>query len=243
MRLQLLVVLGVLAGNSIVELPQAAAQQYQYQSQTRPKGLFHIFPRHEDKIEGVSRWSYEDYEIRGQLPPGVRQMEYKGRKWPVAPRPVGPKPHMIHRYHTAHYWPHPYNAWDRMGVVALNQMQISNGWTDATTLYSYHFEAETNDLKQSGILHIQWVLQEAPACYQALYIQTSAEPGVNEIRKQLVQDAAMRLLAGEAMPQITMRNTTPSGRPAVEVDAIRNGELLSQPIPRIEYQSESASGL
>lgn len=200
------------------------------------------FLKDEDKIPGVKRWSKEDYYLRGQLPIGQRQKCYKGKTWPVDPRPTGPTPHTIHRFHAAHYWPYPYDVWSRNRVTTVIAQHETNGWRDATTIYDYHFNAETNELTDSGQLHLQWVLQNAPSQYRTLFLQTSAAEGVNDMRLVEVKQVAARLMAGQEVPEVIYRNVQSVGRPAAEVDYIRRAELQSQPNPRIQANTSSAGG-
>jgi len=198
--------------------------------------------KEEDKIPGVKRWSREDYYLRGQLPIGQRQKCYKGKIWPAAPRPTGPKPHLIHRFHAAHYWPHPYDGWSRKSVNSTIAMQQQKGWQNATTLYEYHFDTDSNELTDAGILHLKWILENAPHQYRTVFLQTSAEAGANDLRLAAVSEVASRLTAGQETPEVQFRNTTPYGRPAVEVDYIRRAELNSQPEPRIQYNASGGYG-
>ncbi|MBD3674504.1 MAG: hypothetical protein HUJ26_13360 [Planctomycetaceae bacterium] len=196
----------------------------------------------EDQIAGVKRWSKEDYYLRGQLPIGQRQKCYKGKIWPVAPRPTGPKPHMIHRFHAAHYWPYPYNIWAQNNVRNMIEVHQQKGWQDATTLYNYHFSADTNELTDAGVLHLKWILQNAPSQYRTLYLQTSEKAGANDLRMAEVAQIASRLTAGQQTPEVVFRNTTPYGRPAQEVDAIRRNALANQPQPRIQSGGGGGQG-
>ena len=196
----------------------------------------------EDKIPGVKRWSCDDYYLRGQLPIGQRQKCYKGKTWPVDPRPTGPTPHAIHRFHAAHYWPYPYYIWSRNRVMDTISAHEQNGWQDATTIYEYHFDPDTNELNDSGKLHLRWVLLNAPSKYRTLFIQTSGEEGVNEMRTVGVKQYASRLMAGQEIPPVVYRNVISVGRPAGEIDYIRNAELGSMPQPRISVNTMSSGG-
>jgi|SaaInlStandDraft_1057018.scaffolds.fasta_scaffold90819_1 hypothetical protein len=200
------------------------------------------FVKKEDQIPGVRRWSKEDYYLRGQLPIGQRQKCYKGKMWPAEPRPTGPKPHMIHRFHAAHYWPYPYDVWSRNSVNNMIDAHQQKGWQDATTVYEYHFDTDSNELTDAGNMHIKWILENAPIQYRTLYLQTSAKAGSNDLRMAAVTQVAGRLTAGEQPPSVVFRNTTAYGRPAQEVDSIRRGELQSQPLPRITYPSSAGPG-
>lgn len=207
-----------------------------------PYWLIPDFCKEEDKIPGVKRWSCDDYYVRGQLPIGQRQKCYKGKIWPVDPRPTGPRPHAIHRFHAAHYWPYPYDIWSRNRVNSVIAQQEQNGWRDATTIFDYHFDPDTNELTDSGELHLRWVLLNAPSKHRTLFLQTSAEEGVNEMRMVAVKQVAGRLMAGQEVPDVIYRNVMSVGRPATEIDYIRRAEIQSQPEPRIRGGSSMTSG-
>lgn len=247
----------VFAQNELLPPPEAApeeAQQYDdqavsedgtvyYESGTYkdpgqkidwvPNWIVPDFFKAEDKIPGVKRWSRDDYEIRASLPIGSRQKIWKGKVWPPRPRPTGPKPHLVHRFHATHYWPTPFIEQDRMLVESVIEQHISNGWRDASTFYNYHFDPETNELTHAGQMQIQWLLETAPANRRTFFVQTSPEAGVNEIRVTQLQQIASRLSGNGEMPAVELRNSTFYGRPAAEVDYINKAFLNSQPIPRI----------
>ncbi len=183
------------------------------------------------------RWSPEWYCFEAERPTGARQKCKYGKPWPPRPRPTGPKQQFSHKYHAAHYWPHPYVCDDRAYLQMVSDAQVRAGWTKATTLYDYHFEEETQTLNHSGVLHLQWILGHVPAEHRVTYIQKSYTPGVNEIRLAGVQQAATEMLRTDRLPPIQFRTTYPVGRPAIEVDAIRRAELETQPAPQIVYEA------
>ena len=103
-------------------------------------------PRMAQKAAAKAAW----YADRASDPVGSRQRLIKGKFWPPTPRPTGRSQIPSHRYHSAHYWPYPYKCEDRAFVRQVSNSQISNGWVMATTLYSYHFNPDTNQLTRSG---------------------------------------------------------------------------------------------
>jgi hypothetical protein len=202
-----------------------------------PDWIVPDFLKPEDKIPGVKRWSRDDYEIRANVPVGVRQKIWKGKVWPPVARPTGVKPHLIHRYYATHYWPTPFIEQDRILVDSIIEQHISNGWRDATTFYDYLFDPETNELTHAGQMQVQWLLESIPANRRTFFVQTSAAPGANEFRVTQVQQVASRLSGDGAIPTVELRNATSYGRPALEVDYIRRAELQSQPVPRVPLSS------
>lgn len=183
------------------------------------------------------RWSSEWWANEAQKPVGARQIEKKGKLWPPYPRPCDDGGQQCcHEYYTAHYWPWPYVCDDRRYVRAISQEQINNGWTSETTLYSYHFDEHSNELTESGRLHLRWILENAPPQHRAVYVQnTSAE--LNQIHLASVQKAATEIAGEGNVPAISLRVTSPLGRPALEVDAIRRAEIGSIPEPRIPIEA------
>jgi hypothetical protein len=216
--------------------------EYQDPGQKRewiPRWMIPDWHKDSDTIPGVRRWSRYDYEMRGEVPIGSRQKFWKGKVWPARARPTGVKPHLIHRFHAAHYWPEPFIHEDRQVVQGVLEQHISNGWRDASTFYDYHFDAETNELSHAGELQMRWLLESAPAHRKRFYVQTSAEAGANELRVTNLQQIASRLSPSGEVPPVELRNVTAYGRPALEVDFIRKAEIQSQPQPRIPYTGGS----
>src|SRR5690606_37667776 len=78
-------------------------------------------------------------------PIGAEQKCRHGQLWPPYPRPQDNAGFWAH-YHAAHYWPHPYNCWDRSWVKQTLAIQNANGWAQCTTLCAQHFDPETHML-------------------------------------------------------------------------------------------------
>ena len=190
----------------------------------------------------VKRWSKEWYEMESQAPIGARQKEHVGQLWPPFARPTGKGMQFSHKYHHAHYWPYPYNCEDRDFVRSLSDLQIANGWVSHTTLYDYHFDAETHQLNNSGNLKLRWILERAPAERRVVSIQSGRSTVVSEERLAAVRDESIRMVGEANMAPISLRTTEPLGRPASEVDVIRRAELKSMPSPRITYTSLPSGG-
>ncbi|MEX0702934.1 MAG: hypothetical protein WD069_12640 [Planctomycetales bacterium] len=187
--------------------------------------------------EPPKRWSDEWYALRACDPVSARQVEHCGKQWPPYPRPCGEKPEFSHIYHAAHYWPYPYVCDDRAYVRSVLALQEQNGWTEATTLYEYHFDADTQQVNQPGRLHLRWILQNPRPEYRLIYVQTADTPDVTQARLDSARAAAIEL-AGEAnLPPIMPRVTDPLGRPAREIDLIQRAIFDTVPQPRIQYNA------
>ena len=173
------------------------------------------------------------YAERACDPIGARQVTKKGKQWPPYPRPTGPANLPSHLYHAAHYWPHPYNCQDREYVRSLSGAQTSNGWITMTTLYDYHFDPDTHQLNASGRMQVRWILENAPARHRYTFVQRGIDQAASEVRLAAVKNEAVLLVGEEQAPPVLLRITSPLGRPAEEVDALRRKERDTIVNPRI----------
>jgi len=189
--------------------------------------------------DGIRRGSPEYYEAHAGDPAGARQKYHHGKLWPPLPRPAGPEQTFIHKYHTSHYWPFPYVCEDRNSVRALAQIQLSNGWQAATTLYEYHFDPESNALNSAGQTHLHWILSHAPEQFRQVSVAVAEQPEFNTVRLLSVEREIAKLVgAGQGVP-VLLRVTDPVGRPAGEVQQIFKGLQDNMLPPVITYQSAS----
>lgn len=181
------------------------------------------------------RWSKEWYALKAQEPVGERQRCYKGKVWPMRPRPTGPRQQFAHRYHAAHHWPLPYICQDRAYVAQVVNTQVANGWIEETTLYDYHFDADTNELTFAGRNHLSWILREAPVKRRVAFVQTAWDAAVTDSRMASVRMAAHEIVGETNCPPIVPRDATPNGTPAEYVDSIHRAVRDTIPEPRIQY--------
>lgn len=173
------------------------------------------------------------YEERSSDPVGARQYSYKGKEWPPYQRPTGPAQLPVHIYHAAHYWPHPYVCSDRQSVRDYTNAQEEAGWISETTLYDYHFDRDQQVLNRAGLIHLRWILENAPESRRTVFVQVGANNGASQLRMVNVQTELAEMLPSGSIPPVMLRVTQPLGRPALEVDKIQRSEIDSQPVPRI----------
>jgi len=174
-------------------------------------------------------------------PPGQRQVEKHGKMWPPFPRPVGEEQAFWHKYHHAHYWPYPYNCQDKAYVQDVLHQQAAAGWTSATTLQDYHFDAETNRLNSAGETQLYWILTQAPISYRTAYVAQGRSAEQAQVRLASVEQMA-RSMIGESLPPILLRHDIPVGRPASEVEAYRRKQLQAIPNQRLFTIGTSGGG-
>ena len=188
---------------------------------------------------GPFPFSQEWYQMRADDPPGARQIEKDGKLWPPYPRPVGRKQTFKHAFHSAHYWPYPYNCEDRAYVNNLLDQQTGAGWVDATTLHDYYFNTETQQLNEAGQNQLVWIAASVPAQYRTIYVSQGKSIEMGQLRAGQVEQFFQR--AGiNSVPPIVTRQEFFAGRPAIEVDRLRTLELQSIPRPRLFTIGRSA---
>lgn len=188
------------------------------------------------------RFSEDYYTTKAHLPVGARQRCRHGVLWPPYARPTDEEQSWIHKYHTAHYWPHPYNCWDQQSVFDHIQVHVDNGWILQTTLYEYHFTEETAELNHAGLTHLRWILENAPEQYRVCWVQTGPNRQISDVRLSAVQIAAAEMVGPENVPPIMLRVDSPTGRPAQQIDTQYRSFLTSMPEPRIQYQALPGGG-
>jgi len=177
-------------------------------------------------------YSDEWWALRSQDSPGTRQVEKHGKLWPPFARPQGPKQHWVHKYHHAHYWPHPYAAEDAGYVRSVWNQQASAGWVGATTLHDYHFETDTHGLNSVGRDQLLWITQFVPAQYRTVYVAQGGSVATGQARASQVE-LAMREMLPEGGVPIVVRPDRFQGRPGQEIDRLREMEIQAIQPPRL----------
>lgn len=191
-------------------------------------------------LEAQSRHNQEEWwSQKASLPVGARQVYKKGKMWPPYPRPTGEEQQASHVYHANHYWPHPYACDDRKYVETIFETHAANGWVEATTLYDYHFDRDHDELTHNGREQLDWILKHVPKNRRIAFIEQLPGVEVNQARMQNVQMVAAEIAGEPNVPPIMLRLTSPYGRPAGEIDAIRRKEIESLRAPRISYGTDT----
>lgn len=192
--------------------------------------------------DGPRRGSAEYYEMRAGEPIGQRQRYHHGKVWPPEPRPLGKPLPWVHRYHHSIYWPHPYTAMDQADVSLVSNLQIANGWQSLCTFYPYHFDTTTHKLNSSGLRHLQWLLSNVPVEQRQAFLATAADASVNDRRLASMQESVAALLGDAQALPISLRVSTPIGRPAGEIDTIFKQRLENMDSPVIPFAQAVSSG-
>ena len=180
--------------------------------------------------DGPKRYSDEWWAMRAMDPPGARQRCKYGKKWPVYPRPTGPRQTLVHRYHTAHFWPHPYVCYDRTAVNVTVEMTARSGYEDLATLYGYHFDPTTNDLNTAGRQHLLYILGHADEVGRRVYVARGE--GV-ESRLAVVEQAVIEIAGSDSQLAVLPRTATPQVQPSDMTERIYRTRLQTAPAPQL----------
>ena len=181
------------------------------------------------------------YAERSNDPPGTRQIDKHGKLWPPYARPIGRKQTAAHAYHYSHYWPYPQNLEDEAYVRNIIDMQTAGGWATATTLHDYYFNAENHHLTDGGRAHLLWISSSVPIQFRTVYVSQGNSREIGQLRAESIEEY-FREMAIPNPPPVLTRAENFEGRPAVEVDMIRQLELKSIPRPRLFYIGSATAG-
>ena len=182
------------------------------------------------------RYSAEWWANRALDPPGQRQRCKFGKKWPVYPRPTGRNMTLIHRYHTAHAWPHPYICADRTAVDVAHELSIRAGWDEVATMHLWHFDAETGALNSAGRQHLMYLVTRAPSQQPRVYVARGDE-GI-ESRLATVERAIVEI-AGSNRVAVLPRDAVATTQPSATTERVHRLRLETMPPPQL---SEAATG-
>ena len=183
------------------------------------------------------RYSKEWWALRAMDPPGSRQKCKYGKKWPVYPRPTGKKQTLVHRYHTAHYWPYPYICLDRTSVNVTTELTAMSGFEDLTTFYPCHFVAEGSELNSSGRQHLYQLLTALPQeRRQKLYV--ARDQHAVEARLASLEQAVVEMTGSSSQVAILPRDSVQQTQPANETERTYRMRLDSVPTPQLPSMSQ-----
>ena len=170
-------------------------------------------------------------------PVGTRQVCAHDKLWPPYPRPAGEKATFSTQFHAAHYWPWPYNCWDKAAVREFSNAQVARGWQEHLTLYPYHFDAATGELNAAGTRQLGWMLRSGVAEGRGVAVAVGGDRAAGQRRAGRVRAALGSLGADDLAARVALLDVPVPSRSADEIDVIRRGELSSMPVPRVLPQT------
>lgn len=138
-----------------------------------------------------------------------------------------------HRFREAHRWPEPYNHMARASVRDMLAAQVTKGWTRETTLYDYHFDAESNHLTSAGRRRLQYIAEQVRPERRFIYVQAGSDEAETQDRLAEVRNEACAAIGADNCPPISAVHQYSRGARADELNRIRELWITSTPTPRI----------
>jgi hypothetical protein len=142
-------------------------------------------------------------------------------------------------FHRNNAWPHPFVQPDRIAVQQTLMVQADNGWRMQTMVADHHFNNDTQQLNDSGMEKIRWILTQAPEQRRTIFVQNARTADKNSMRLDAVQQFAATLLPRGVLPPIEQTDAAAPGWPAdrinkTYVDFAKNAPAPVLPAPKKE---------
>ena len=138
-------------------------------------------------------------------------------------------------------WPQQWVGYDRMSVCAPLSLQAEKGWHRMNLVGSYHFSAGTNKLNEAGEHKIRFILTKQPPERRIIFVERGMTQNMTAARVDAVQQSAVAMLPGGALPEVAASNMILEGWPAEDVDATLRSFDKTRPDPRLPSSSSEAS--
>ena len=136
-------------------------------------------------------------------------------------------------WHRMNCWPEPFNHVDRQATWAPFAVMINNGWRRQTTLGQYHFNTETHELNEAGLLKLQWILTRVPEERRMIFVQRHIRYEATADRIDSVQRFAARVVSRGPLPEVVQVDHPPAGTPADIINPVYDRYNRSIPEPRL----------
>ena len=130
-------------------------------------------------------------------------------------------------------WPRPFVWNDREATRASFVVMTNKGWQRENTLGEYHFDHRTHQLNEPGRRRVYWIINQEIPGRRAIFVCKAMRHDVTEARVDSVQQWVAQIVPQGDMPPVLETNLAAPGRPAEEVDHIRQEYLKSMPAPRL----------
>lgn len=136
-------------------------------------------------------------------------------------------------WHRMNCWPEPFQHSDRELVRLPLITMTDNGWRLQNTLSDHFFTGEQQQLTQAGLLHVRWIVTQAPPHRRTVFVLRASTAEVTAARVESVQQAVSQLCAGALRPEVLLTDTAPVGGSGEYFDAVDRQLRQSIPAPRL----------
>jgi hypothetical protein len=136
-------------------------------------------------------------------------------------------------WHRLNSWPEPFIHQDRSATRSPFGVMINDGWQRQTTLGQYHFNPETHELNEAGLIKLDWILTRIPEQRRVVFVERSRSVDDSASRVDSVQRYAARLITHGPLPPVVQTYTPPVGTPADAVNSVYVKLNATIPNPRL----------
>ena len=128
-------------------------------------------------------------------------------------------------------WPNPYVAPARNSIHAVYESMVSNGWRRQNLLGRHHFDAETQQLTQSGRLKVEWILTQIPPQRRNVFVERGSKESLTARRIESIQQYVAQMSPSPGQTLVTETHLVAEGHSASAVDAMFTGYQTNKPAP------------
>ena len=147
----------------------------------------------------------------------------------------------MERFHLDYFrnkrWPEPFRAMDTIAVMNYFEVQKNNGWMLNNTLGAAMYDPATNQLTDSGISHVRWIVTRAPQNRRVVFVLQGDTQEVTAKRVESAQIAVSRFIPTGPLPKIYITDIDAPGSSGAYQTAIVRAMTNSVPAPRLPTAS------
>lgn len=126
--------------------------------------------------------------------------------------------------------------------MAPFEIQMANAWSDMTSLNTFFFDPDTHELTHAGLLHVRWILLQAPISRRSLSVQRGAVAEITEARLASVREVVAEIAGEDNRIAIAVSDRIPYMAPGIDVDVASRLYYSSFPLPRLPGTTTEESG-
>jgi hypothetical protein len=138
-------------------------------------------------------------------------------------------------------WPEPFVYPDRASVWAPQVMMVDAGWQRQNVLGAHHFQRNSTELNQLGMLRVHTILAQNPPQRRNIYVERAMSDDETMARVDAAQRAAVEMVPYGDLPPVLVSSAGPAFRPAEQVDLIDRKFRDTMPNPRLPDQGATSS--
>jgi hypothetical protein len=143
-------------------------------------------------------------------------------------------------YHRNDAWPRPYSILAEHAVRTPLDMQAENARHHLATLWDFHFDSGTAQLNSMGQKRLQYIVAQAGAAGQVVFVQRTASTTETELRLERVRDELNQLDLGGVSYEVAEARSNPTE--IVGKEAVHAMKRLTDPPKKDAKNASYGSG-